>query len=67
MQDRQIEQEAGALPIFPDGQLPLKLPHHAGDDLEAQTGARLIDVEPFGEPRAMVGDFDVEVSIDFPS
>lgn len=46
--------------------MALKLPHHAGDDLEAQTRARLIDIEPFGQTGAMVGGFDVKMPIDFP-
>jgi hypothetical protein len=40
-------------------EMALKLPHHAGDHLEAQACPRLIDVEPFRKASAMVGDFDV--------
>ena len=52
--NRQIEQEATSLLIFGDGQMTLKLPHHAGDDLEPQTGARLVDVEPLRKALALI-------------
>ena len=64
-QDWQIEHEAAALPIVRNRQMALKLPHHSGNDLESQAGARLFDVEPFREAGAMIGDFDVKVSVDF--
>jgi hypothetical protein len=66
VQDRQIEQEASALPIVRNRQMALKLPHHPSDYLEAQARTRLLDVKPFGEAGALVGDFDVKVSVDFP-
>jgi hypothetical protein len=43
-----------------------QLPYQAGYHLEAKAGARLIDVESFREAAAMVGDFDVQMSVDFP-
>ena len=45
--------------------MALKLPHHPSDDLEAEAGAWLINLEPFGEASAVVGDFDAKVSPDF--
>jgi hypothetical protein len=45
--------------------MALKLPHHAADDFEAQAAPGLINIEPFGEAGAMVGDFDMKVPIDF--
>ena len=66
MQDRQIEQEASALPIVRNLQVAVELPHHPGDHLEPQAGTRLLDVKAFGQAGAMVGYFDVKVSVDFP-
>jgi hypothetical protein len=64
VQDRQVEQKAGALSIVRNRQTVVKLPHHAGHDLEAQAGTRLVNVEPFGQPGAMVGDVDAKVSLE---
>src|ERR1700674_4417853 len=54
--DRQVEQEMRAFGIVGgDGQRALKLPHHAGDHLEAQAELRLVDVEAVGKADALGG------------
>ena len=52
--------------IFRKREMTLKLPYHAGDHLEAQAGPRLIDVKSVRQAGAIVGDFDLEMSVDFP-
>ena len=47
-----------------DLQVALKLSHQAGDHLEAQAGAR-IDVEAVGKANALVGNFNVKMSLHF--
>ena len=46
--------------------MALKLPRHAGDHLEAQARAWLIDGEAVGKADAFVGNFDMKMSVDFP-
>ena len=45
----------------------MKLPHHACYHLETQAGLRLIDVEAVRKTDALVGNFDVKMSVDFSS
>lgn len=45
--------------------MAVKLPYHAHYHLEAQAGLRLIDIEAVGKADALVGNFDVKMSVDF--
>jgi|SRR5450631_2724416 hypothetical protein len=64
-QDGQVEREMRSFWIVGnDLQVALKLSHQAGDHLEAQAGAR-IDVEAVGKANALVGNFNVKMSLHF--
>ena len=46
--------------------MALKLPYHACYHLEAEADLRLIDIEPVRKADALIRNFDVKVSVNFP-
>jgi hypothetical protein len=64
--DRQVEQETRAFGnVGSDRQMPLKLARQAGDHLETEAVARLVDVEAVGKAYSLIGNLDLEVPLDF--
>ena len=52
--------------ILGERKMAMELPHHPGDHFETKTCPRLIDSEPLRKARAVVGDFDVKMSVELP-
>jgi hypothetical protein len=67
-QYRQLKQKPSAARLVAaDRDVPLKLPHQTGDDLEPEVGSRLVDVKSLRQADAVIGNLDVKAAVNFVS